>query len=835
MKVVCKKNKYLLSIVIVLVIGIFFFIQPAYAGWLEQWAATAVAGLLSAIISGLASIVGLIISVFVYLAQYNGFIDAPAVVKGWKVVRDVSNMFFVLIFLLIAFATILRVEAYNYKKHLPKLVLMAVLINFSKTICGLFIDFSQVIMLTFVNGFKDIGEGSLVHMFGLTEIFEIKEGSGEIDFFALVGAYLLGVLYMIIALVVVAAMTVSLVMRIVMLWIYVVLSPLAYILSAFPGGQSYSQQWWSRFSKELITGPVLAFFVWLSFVSMTHTSSGAEALKMEKLDDEGNKITQGVKKDDPNAVITKAGTRDVFVRFIIGIGLLVGGMMMAQQMGGSMGQMAGKGMGALQSGKRAIGNAGKRKMQKLGESAKYGKDRLVAKASSATGIQLSSSERALAKKNRREMKLKAGRTAADKSIASTAEKGGFRGNLALASSGHKSSLQMLRFGQAVRTKKAVNAKQEIASTQERISQIQDEKNTRESKEQRVSQLGDRENKAGARISEIDKEINNGIKTGELSLGGDKLKNLRAEQEEQYKIQDESRTQKESIEKDLKDNKPSYTEGELGSLEKKKKDAEDTLEKAQSKSTINMGYQKRMAQNEQDSKANESIAHIDNTSELVQAVKEGLRSGNQSQVRVASKKLARNGDYNALNKSFGLGSGQKGMLELAKTFQDKGNFSQQDSMSLISDIGGLAKNNGQLSAYGAVTMENGMWRESTKTEKEVASYNSLSRSSMESIVKTSDASALGSYSDPNNSVNNWQIDSSAVAMLQGNQQQFIAALNKFGNPEIVSHLSSEANVKILQDNGLGDIANTVQQMANQRQNRNSADNIEDMVRNIVIKP
>ena len=829
MKKIFKKYKYLSGISAIVIVGIFLLASPVFASF-ESWAANLVAGILSAIIFGLAKIVALIITTFVYLAEYNGFIDSPAVVRGWIVVRDVGNMFFVLIFLLIAFGTILRIEAYNYKRHLPKLVLMAVLINFSKTICGLFIDFSQIVMLTFVNGFKDIGEGSLVHMFGLREVFNLRDDAGDIDFWALVGAYLLGVLYMIIALVVVAAMTVSLVMRIVMLWIYVVLSPLAFLLSAFPGGQSYSQQWWSKFSKELITGPVLAFFVWLSFVSMTYTSSGHKVLGMEKLDDEGNKITENA----PDTGISQAGTRDVFVRFIIAIGMLVGGMMMAQQMGGSAGQMAGKGMGALQSGQRAISNAGKRKMQKLGESAKYGKDRLVSKASAATGIQLSSSERALAKKNRREGALSAGRVAANKSIATKAEKGGLMGNLALASSGHKGAFQMMRFGQGKRTKQAYQAKQEIANTQEKISHIQDEKATRESKEQRVAQLDSRETQAGNRISQIDKELEQGVKTGKLNFDSEEYKSLKTEQDEQKQVQSDAKTQKEALNNDLQKPK-TYSEEQLGSLTSKKEAAEATLEKAQGKSTINMGNQKRAAQNEQDRKANEGIAHIDNTSELVQAVKDGLRTGNQSQVRVASKKLAKNGDYNALNKSLGLGSGQKGMTELAKILQGKGNFSQQDSLSLVSDIGGLAKNNGQLSPYGAVTMENGMWRESSNSERDAVSYHSLAGSSMESIVRKSGASALGSYSGSENSTAKWQIDRSAVAMLQGNQGQFIAALKKFGNPEIVSHLSTDANIKILQDNGLKNLADEMQMMASEKQDKNSAENIEDMVRNIVINP
>jgi hypothetical protein len=50
--------------------------------------------------------------------------------NGWVITRDIANMFFIVILLVIAFATILQIEQYNYKKWLPKLILMAILINF---------------------------------------------------------------------------------------------------------------------------------------------------------------------------------------------------------------------------------------------------------------------------------------------------------------------------------------------------------------------------------------------------------------------------------------------------------------------------------------------------------------------------------------------------------------------------------------------------------------------------------------------------------------------------------------------------------------------------------
>ena len=72
------------------------------------------------------------LQLFIQLAAYNNFIDAPPVVIGWLMVRDVANMFFVVALLVIAFGTILGLEQYEWKKTLLKLILAAIFINFSK-------------------------------------------------------------------------------------------------------------------------------------------------------------------------------------------------------------------------------------------------------------------------------------------------------------------------------------------------------------------------------------------------------------------------------------------------------------------------------------------------------------------------------------------------------------------------------------------------------------------------------------------------------------------------------------------------------------------------------
>lgn len=339
-----KLNKKQTSLALVMVLGSFLLANFAQASWVVD----VLGWIFAAIVYCLGQILILVMKALIYVAQYSDFIHSPAVTKGWVIARDICNMFFVLILLIIAFATILNIEKYSYKKYLPKLILMAILINFSKTICGLLIDVAQVIMLTFVNAFKTVGGANLTDMLGINNWMKLKNEEIDDAAWTILGAYALAVIYVIVALIVLITMLMMLVMRIVMIWIYVVLSPFAYLLASFPGGQSYSSKWWSDFTKNLVVGPVIAFFIWLSFATVSANSTGTGSSGVLPVDG----ATMSETNNDPNNIQDQDGfgSGDILIKFIISIGMLVAGMKISQEIGGAAGSMAGKGMNALNKG-----------------------------------------------------------------------------------------------------------------------------------------------------------------------------------------------------------------------------------------------------------------------------------------------------------------------------------------------------------------------------------------------------------------------------------------------------------------------------------------------------
>ncbi|MFA6146469.1 MAG: hypothetical protein WC697_04060 [Patescibacteria group bacterium] len=305
-------------------------------------------------ISVLAKLLIVIIRLLVWVAQYNDFINSPAVSKGWIIIRDICNMSFILALLIIAFCTVLKIENYSYKKLLGKLVMAAVLVNFSKFICGFLIDISQIIMLTFVNAFKTAAEGNFAEMLGLSKILSFRDSitGADINGFEVFGALILGLIMVGVALFVIGIITIILVMRIVTLWFLILLSPLIFVAPLFPMGKGHADQWWKKFSNELIVGPAMAFMLWLSLAVVQ--DQGGTIYKTMVTEERATAIGQDALKGASGegnlaASISETGQPQYVLNFIIGIAMLVGSLMVAQQLGVAGSQLAGQGVKGMQN------------------------------------------------------------------------------------------------------------------------------------------------------------------------------------------------------------------------------------------------------------------------------------------------------------------------------------------------------------------------------------------------------------------------------------------------------------------------------------------------------
>lgn len=359
-----------LFLFVIINIGVFGFAQGVYAAGpgldtVGQKLVEGLGALIGLVIQLIGKMVALLLYVLMAVAQYNDFIYSTAVSKGWSIVRDICNMFFVLVLLAIAAGTILQQEKYHYSKTLPKLILMAILINFSKTICGLLIDFSQVVMMTFVGAFSAAGPGNFMAALGVQNLLKMTEvGTDPATSGSIFISLLLAVVFLLVALVVVGVITVQLIIRIVALWFLVALSPFAFFLSSLPQGEKYATKWWEQFTNYVLLGPVLAFFLWISLAVTQHAADGKTNASDIQIHRELGKKDANTEywpdaNKDPNAKglsvgDSVAGTVPGVAGFLLGIIMLLGSLVAAQQLasvGGGMAKGAMSMMGNVATGK----------------------------------------------------------------------------------------------------------------------------------------------------------------------------------------------------------------------------------------------------------------------------------------------------------------------------------------------------------------------------------------------------------------------------------------------------------------------------------------------------
>jgi len=105
-KKINKKHFLFTSVFLVLFLGVFLLASPVNANKVGDFVTTLIGWLISAFVYMMGALLMLLVRVLVYVASIQNFINVAAVSLGWSMIRDLANMFFIVILLIIAFATI---------------------------------------------------------------------------------------------------------------------------------------------------------------------------------------------------------------------------------------------------------------------------------------------------------------------------------------------------------------------------------------------------------------------------------------------------------------------------------------------------------------------------------------------------------------------------------------------------------------------------------------------------------------------------------------------------------------------------------------------------------
>jgi len=185
---------------------------------------------------------------------------------GWTLLRDMTNMLFVLGLAYIGLATAINKSNFNTKKIFGNIILIALLINFTPVICGVVVDVANIIsnfFLASVN-FNSMPEILNIYQGGVIEA--LKNISSATTLMKLVALIVYGYAGAFVLLV----FTFIFFMRPIFIWILVIFSPLAFFAWIFEDTRKWFQQWWSQFLQWSFVGVPAGFFIYLSQQVLAH-------------------------------------------------------------------------------------------------------------------------------------------------------------------------------------------------------------------------------------------------------------------------------------------------------------------------------------------------------------------------------------------------------------------------------------------------------------------------------------------------------------------------------------------------------------------------------------
>lgn len=285
-----------LLVLVVLLVPSFAFAQGlSYLQGMVWYLVTGVFGFFAGL-AGMLLNVGINDFVIGFGKMYTTDGVGAAVDLAWTSVRDIFNITFIFGLVYIGFKMILNSDDSNTRRWLINLIMAAILVNFSLYFTKFIVDLSniaasEIAIAGFNVGTDPQDESTLGRVMvsdtfadaiGFTSILsDGKTAAGEpiTKNIAKNGAwgYIFGtMILLIIATFVFAAGGLLLIIRAVVLFIYLVLSPLMFIGWVFPQLQRYTSEYWSGFLGRAFFAPIYILLLYLSAMILNSYRDGLE-------------------------------------------------------------------------------------------------------------------------------------------------------------------------------------------------------------------------------------------------------------------------------------------------------------------------------------------------------------------------------------------------------------------------------------------------------------------------------------------------------------------------------------------------------------------------------
>jgi len=229
--------------------------------------------------SSLMELAGKLLDFFLFYSLNSSAYSSVFIQKGWGIIRDVANIFFIIALLYIAIKTILNLNVSNNKKLISSVIIVALIINFSLFATQVIIDGSNILAKVFYNQITTVNEDStqaevgaggekaiavnLVKGFNPQKVVNASEAAENVYMYMFIILIMIGLtLYTAYMFFVVSILFVG---RVASLWISMIFAPLAFASYSVPFdlmGFGH-KNWWNDLLKNAFLAPIFIFFLYI--------------------------------------------------------------------------------------------------------------------------------------------------------------------------------------------------------------------------------------------------------------------------------------------------------------------------------------------------------------------------------------------------------------------------------------------------------------------------------------------------------------------------------------------------------------------------------------------
>ena len=213
------------------------------------------------------------------IVNFKGFSPLQVINSVWTVVRDACNLAFIFGFIFLGIKTIFDPESAQTKRFLTKIIIGALLINFSLFFTKIVIDITNFTAVTIYNeGTTAMGgatiPGAVMTVLGMSSIFggTDAETIAGISIGGMFGFYFMGFIFLIVCGIVFFFVAVQLVTRFIVLIFIMMASPILFAAAIFPKTEEYSSKLWHTLIAHSLYPAVFLFLAFISLKILNFTS-----------------------------------------------------------------------------------------------------------------------------------------------------------------------------------------------------------------------------------------------------------------------------------------------------------------------------------------------------------------------------------------------------------------------------------------------------------------------------------------------------------------------------------------------------------------------------------